>query len=117
MDDPRSATFFAKKNKQNKRLRLLLLWLAGIDLRLTILAVPPVLPLIHRDLALDEKSVAGVLGLPLLPFGPMAPPRPLLVPRVGAPRASIPRRLPLPLASGVPRRRPSPAAPFATGLL
>ena len=38
--------------------RFVLLWLAGIDLRLTLLAVPPVLPLIHRDLALDETTVA-----------------------------------------------------------
>jgi hypothetical protein len=32
-------------------LRLLLLWLAGADFRLTLLAAPPVLPLIHRDLS------------------------------------------------------------------
>jgi hypothetical protein len=29
---------------------LALLWLGGAGMRLTILAVPPVLPLIHRDL-------------------------------------------------------------------
>ena len=32
---------------------LLLLWLAGVALRLTILAVPPVIPLIHDELNLS----------------------------------------------------------------
>ena len=36
---------------------LLLLWLAGNALRLTILAVPPVTPLIHADLHLSETQV------------------------------------------------------------
>src|SRR5271169_1739833 len=38
--------------------RLALLWLAGVDLRITLLAVPPLLPWIHRDLPLDETAVA-----------------------------------------------------------
>jgi CP family cyanate transporter-like MFS transporter len=46
--------------------RLILLWLAGVDLRITLLAVPPLLPLIHRDLPLDETAVAALLGLPVL---------------------------------------------------
>jgi len=28
-----------------------------VDLRLTLLAVPPLIPLIHRGLNLDEKAV------------------------------------------------------------
>jgi CP family cyanate transporter-like MFS transporter len=40
---------------------LLLLWLCGIALRLTILAVPPVLPMIRSDLALSATAV-GLLG-------------------------------------------------------
>src|SRR5260370_39185807 len=119
MDDPRSATFFAKKNKQNKRLRLLLLWLAGIDLRLTILAVPPVLPLIHRDLALDEKSVAALSGLPILLFGLMAVPGSLLIARIGARRAIITGLLAVALASGLRGVGPSSPMlfpmPFAMG--
>src|ERR1700676_834027 len=43
-----------------------LLWLAGIDLRLTLLAVPPVIPLIHRDLHLNEAGVAALSNLPVL---------------------------------------------------
>ncbi len=46
--------------------RLALLWLAGVDLRITLLAIPPLIPLIHRDLPLDETAVAALLGLPVL---------------------------------------------------
>ena len=46
--------------------RLALLWIAGVDLRITLLAIPPLLPLIHRDLPLDETAVAALLGLPVL---------------------------------------------------
>lgn len=69
--------------------RLALLWLLGNDLRLTILAVPPVLPLIHRDLHLDEKLVAALTGLPVLLFGLIAIPGSLLIARLGARRATI----------------------------
>ncbi len=66
-----------------------LLWLAGIDLRLTILAVPPVLPLIHRDLELSETAVAALTGLPVLLFALVAVPGSLLIARLGARRAVI----------------------------
>jgi CP family cyanate transporter-like MFS transporter len=42
-------------------LPLLLLWLSGIALRLTILAVPPVIPMIRADFALNATQV-GLLG-------------------------------------------------------
>jgi CP family cyanate transporter-like MFS transporter len=70
-------------------LRLVLLWLAGADLRLTLLAVPPVLPLIHADLHLDEKGVAALGGLPVLLFGVAAVPGSLLIARIGPRRALI----------------------------
>jgi CP family cyanate transporter-like MFS transporter len=69
--------------------RLALLWLAGIDLRLTILALPPVLPLIHRDLDLSEKLVAALTGLPVLLFAIVALPGSLLIARIGARRALL----------------------------
>lgn len=69
--------------------RLALLWLAGNDLRLTILAVPPVLPIIHADLQLDEKGVAALSGLPVLLLGLAAVPGALLIARVGARNALI----------------------------
>src|SRR5438132_4905867 len=66
-----------------------LLWLAGSDMRLTLLAVPPVLPLIHRDLQLDEKGVAALSGLPVLLLGAAAVPGSLLIARIGPRRALI----------------------------
>jgi CP family cyanate transporter-like MFS transporter len=69
--------------------RLALLWLAGADLRLTMLAVPPVLPLIHRDLALSEKAIGALSGLPVLLLGVAAVPGSLLIARLGPRRAAI----------------------------
>lgn len=66
-----------------------LLWLLGADLRVTILAVPPVLPLLHQDLHLDEKLVAALTGLPVLLFGLGAIPGSLLIARLGARRAAV----------------------------
>jgi CP family cyanate transporter-like MFS transporter len=65
------------------------MWLAGTDLRLTLLAVPPVLPIIHADLHLDEKGVAALGGLPVLLFGIAAVPGSLLIARIGPRRALI----------------------------
>jgi CP family cyanate transporter-like MFS transporter len=64
-------------------IRLLLLWLGGIDLRLTMLAVPPLIPLIHRDLHLDEKAVGVLVSLPVLLLATAAVPGSLLIARFG----------------------------------
>jgi len=63
---------------------LLLLWLAGIALRLTILSVPPVIPLIHDDLHLSETQVGVLSGLPMVLFAGAAVAGSLLVARLGA---------------------------------
>jgi CP family cyanate transporter-like MFS transporter len=63
--------------------RLLLLWLGGIDLRLTMLAVPPLIPLIHRDLHLDEKAVGALVSGPVLVLAIAAVPGSLLIARLG----------------------------------
>jgi len=65
-------------------LPLTLLWLAGAGLRLTVLAVPPVLPFIHADLNLSETQVGILTGLPSLLFALAAVPGSLLIARVGA---------------------------------
>ncbi len=75
--------------RQHVALRLVVLWLAGIDLRLTLLAIPPVLPLIRQDLHLDESRVAALSTLPVLILGLGAVPGSLLIARVGARRALI----------------------------
>jgi len=62
---------------------LALLWLSGMGLRLTLLAVPPVLPLIHRDLDLSETAI-GILGsLPSLLLALAAIPGSQLITRFG----------------------------------
>jgi CP family cyanate transporter-like MFS transporter len=63
---------------------LLLLWLAGAALRLTILAVPPVIPLIHDDLHLSQTQVGILTGLPSMLFAFAAVPGSLLTARTGA---------------------------------
>jgi CP family cyanate transporter-like MFS transporter len=61
-----------------------LLWLAGAALRLTILVVSPLLPLIHRDLGLNETAIGTLGSLPSLLFACAAIPGALLIARVGA---------------------------------
>ena len=62
---------------------LCLLWLTGVSMRITILAVPPVIPLIHAELHLSEAQVGFLVSLPLLVFALAAVPGSLLVHRLG----------------------------------
>lgn len=66
-----------------------MLWVAGIDLRITLLAIPPLLPLIHRDLGLNETGVAALLGLPVLLLAAAATIGSMLISRFDARRAVI----------------------------
>jgi CP family cyanate transporter-like MFS transporter len=69
--------------------RLLLLWLGGIDLRLTMLAVPPLIPQIHHALHLDEKGVGALVSLPVLLLATAAVPGSLLIAKLGVRGALI----------------------------
>jgi len=69
--------------------RLVLLWFAGADLRITLLAVPPLLPLIHRSLGLNESGVAALTNLPVLLLGLGAIPGSFLIARFGPRRALV----------------------------
>src|SRR4030081_2440579 len=69
--------------------RLLLLWLGGIDLRLTMLAVPPLIPLIHRELPLHEKSIGALVSLPVLILAVASVPGSLLIAKLGVRRALL----------------------------
>jgi MFS transporter, CP family, cyanate transporter len=64
-------------------LALLLLWLTGACLRLTVLAVPPVVPLLHADLHLSETGIGWLSSLPPLLFAIAAVPGALLIARFG----------------------------------
>jgi CP family cyanate transporter-like MFS transporter len=62
---------------------LLLLWLYGTALRFTILAVPPVIPIIHDEMNLSATQVGILTGLPSMLFAIAAVPGSLLIARVG----------------------------------
>ncbi len=61
-----------------------LLWLAGASLRITVLAVPPIVPLLHVDLHLSETAIGLLSSLPPLLFAAAAVPGSLFVARLGA---------------------------------
>jgi MFS transporter, CP family, cyanate transporter len=60
-----------------------LLWLAGASLRLTVLAVPPVVPRLHADLHLSETGIGWLSSLPPMLFAIAAVPGALLIARAG----------------------------------
>jgi MFS transporter, CP family, cyanate transporter len=61
-----------------------LLWLAGNGLRLTILAVPPLIPAIHDEFRMSETQVGILAGLPVVLFAFAAIPGSALIARFGA---------------------------------
>ncbi len=61
-----------------------LLWLAGAGLRMTILAVPPVIALMQADLGLTGTQIGILSGLPMILFAAAALPGSLLIARFGA---------------------------------
>ncbi|HEX3502009.1 MAG TPA: MFS transporter [Xanthobacteraceae bacterium] len=65
------------------------LWLAGVAMRMTILAMPPVIPLVHAELHMTETQVGLLVGLPLLMFALAAIPGSLLIARIGVMLAVI----------------------------
>jgi CP family cyanate transporter-like MFS transporter len=66
-----------------------LLWLAGVAMRMSILAMPPVIPQVHADLHLSETQVGLLIGLPLAVFAAAAIPGSLLIARVGTRNAAV----------------------------
>ena len=70
-------------------LHIFLLWLAGNALRLTILAVPPVIPAIHNDLNLSATGVGILGGLPVVMFAAIALAGSLMIARLGPVRALL----------------------------
>ena len=79
---------------------LLLLWLAGVAMRMTILAMPPVIPLVHDDLHMSETQVGLLIGLPLALFAVAAVPGSLLIARIGTKLAIIAGMVFAAIASG-----------------
>jgi CP family cyanate transporter-like MFS transporter len=68
---------------------LCLLWLAGMATRVTVLAVPPVLPLIRAELGMSETQVGLLIGLPLATWALAAVPGSLFIAKWGALRTLL----------------------------
>jgi CP family cyanate transporter-like MFS transporter len=96
---------------------LVLLWLGGLDLRVTLLAVPPVIPNIHHDLGLDEKGISVLTGLPVLLLAAAAIPGALLIARLGVRRALVAGLVLIAVGSVLRGAGPSLAVLFAFTLL
>src|SRR4030095_10505538 len=78
-----------------------LLWLAGVALRLSILAVPPVIALIQSDLRLSGTAVGVLSGLPMILLASAALPGSLFIARLGPLPTLITGLLVAGLASGL----------------
>ncbi|MGH8116071.1 MAG: hypothetical protein ACREPJ_01985, partial [Rhodanobacteraceae bacterium] len=63
---------------------LVLLWLAGAAMRITVLAVPPVLPQLQQGLDLSPTDIGVLSSLPSLLFAIVAIPGAALIARFGA---------------------------------
>jgi CP family cyanate transporter-like MFS transporter len=75
-----------KTERANIRQRLILfvlLWLSGACARLTVLAIPPVVPLLHADLHLSETGIGWLASLPPMLFAIAAVPGALIIARFG----------------------------------
>jgi CP family cyanate transporter-like MFS transporter len=90
---------------RRRRLRrvgtLALLWWVGANLRITMLALPPVTPLIHRDLDLNQTLIGLLNSLPTLMFALAAVFGSFLIARLGARRALLAGLLAVGVASGL----------------
>src|SRR5262249_684500 len=62
---------------------LVLLWFSGVCLRITVLALPPVIPLLHTDLNLSETDVGWLSSLAPMLFALLAIPGAVLIARFG----------------------------------
>jgi MFS transporter, CP family, cyanate transporter len=60
-----------------------LLWTCGLCLRLTVLAVPPVISMIQRDLNLSGTEIGLLSGIPVVVFAIGAAPGSIVIARMG----------------------------------
>ncbi len=68
---------------------LAVLWACGLCLRLTVLAIPPVIPLLHESLRLTQAEVGALTSLPVLLLSFAALPGAYLIARFGAPYVMV----------------------------
>jgi len=85
----RKAERWTLMRSTQKLIAITSLWLAGLGLRLTVLAIPPVITLIKDDLQLSATEVGMLTGLPVSLFAFAAVLGSLLAARAGASRALL----------------------------
>jgi MFS transporter, CP family, cyanate transporter len=68
---------------------MFVLWLAGVAMRMSILAMPPVIPQVHDELHMSETQIGLLIGLPLAMFAIAAVPGSLLIARIGTMAAAL----------------------------
>src|SRR2546423_1485743 len=90
------------------------LWLFGICLRLTALAVPPIVPQLHESFNLTQAQVGALGTLPVLLLSFAALPGAYLIARFGAARVVIGGILLAGCASALRAASPDTATLFAT---
>jgi MFS transporter, CP family, cyanate transporter len=92
----------------------ILLWLFGICLRLTVLAIPPVIPLLHGSFSLSQAEIGALGSLPVLLLSFAALPGAYLIARFGAVRVLTGGIVLAGLASALRGAAPDTTALFAT---
>jgi CP family cyanate transporter-like MFS transporter len=95
----------------------LLLWLCGVCLRITVLAIPPVVPLLHADLHLSETDIGWLASLPPMLFALAAIPGAVLIARFGIVPALVIGLLLNALGSAARAALPNAAALYATTMV
>jgi MFS transporter, CP family, cyanate transporter len=93
---------------------LILLWLFGICLRLTALAIPPIIPQLHESFSLSQAQVGALGSLPVLLLSFAALPGAFFIARFGAARVLIGGILIAGTASALRAASPDIATLFAT---
>src|SRR5690348_3344443 len=68
---------------------LAVLWICGLCLRLTVLAIPPVIPMLHASLDLTQAEIGALTSLPVLLLSFAALPGAFLIARFGAARVLV----------------------------
>lgn len=66
-----------------------MLWLAGMAIRIPLLAIPPILPLLRDQLRMSGTEIGAISGIPMLLMAAAAIPGSSLVDRLGASRVLL----------------------------
>lgn len=95
----------------------LLLWVCGAGLRLSVLAVPPVISLIQSDLKLSGTEIGILTGIPVILFALAAAPGSLLIEHVGVRWTLVSGLLIAALGSGLRALAPETYSLYAATVL